>query len=58
MDLLDSIKVWQEAVVVFSLHRYDVLHDLLLKGSEWNPRIPLAVFFPHEELGAHCGLSA
>src|ERR1700735_4466233 len=27
---MDSMKVWPEAVVVFSLHRY----DLLLKGSE------------------------
>jgi hypothetical protein len=55
---MDSTKVWQGAVVVFSLHRYHVVHDLLLKGSEWNPRIPLAVFFPREELGARCGLSA
>jgi hypothetical protein len=25
---MDEIKVWQEAVVVFSLHRYDVLHKM------------------------------
>jgi hypothetical protein len=55
---MDSAKVWQEAVVVFSLHGYDQLHDLLLKGSEWSPRIPLAVFFPREEIGVPCGLSA
>ena len=55
---MDSIKVWQEAVVVFSLRRYDVPDDLFSKGSEWNPRIPLAVFFPREELGTRCGLSA
>src|ERR1700722_6664871 len=26
--LMAEIKVWQEAVVVFSLHRYDVLHRM------------------------------